>query len=160
MINAELLEKTLQHVKDNQALWDQEHWTSTTECGTAYCFGGWALHLSNIKVRLADGGVAYVAAEDVPAELGLASPWTKRPGQFPVGLVAGTVLGLEPLQYNELFHGENTLDDLEEQVTALLSAAMTEQISEFLQGEAEPQADPEPEPEDQAGQPEGEKVPF
>lgn len=148
MINAELLDQTLQHIKGNQALWSQENWRTSTECGTAYCFGGWVLALSGIPVMLTESGQAYVPAESAPE--GLENPWAKRrPHQFPCGAVAAHVLGLSAEQAWDLFHAENSLAELEEMVTGLMSEAMAEQIAEFLVADAAggEQAPDEPEQE-------------
>lgn len=46
MPNAELAYKILDQIDAHPEQWVQNHWMTTTECGTAYCFAGWAVNLS------------------------------------------------------------------------------------------------------------------
>lgn len=46
MTNVALLQRTLEMIELNPERWDQDHWVSTTECGTTYCLAGWAYVLA------------------------------------------------------------------------------------------------------------------
>lgn len=43
MPNADELNATLDVIKENLQLWDQDVYSKETECGTAACFEGWTL---------------------------------------------------------------------------------------------------------------------
>lgn len=61
--NIELLQETMQWLKDHPELHDQsDYWTS---CGTPLCFAGWATHLNGLtRQRLRD---AYMQTRDYAA---------------------------------------------------------------------------------------------
>lgn len=46
MPNAELAYKILDQIDAHPKRWVQNDWMTNTECGTAYCFAGWAVVLS------------------------------------------------------------------------------------------------------------------
>lgn len=60
------LRRTLAHIQNNRRLWNQNTWVGKTECGTTYCFAGWAVVLEGIPVSVTEGGMAFIRQEDVP----------------------------------------------------------------------------------------------
>lgn len=52
MPNTELLARTLAHIEANPHEWNQSMWASRrTDCGTAYCFAGTAVHLGRPDLK-------------------------------------------------------------------------------------------------------------
>lgn len=75
MPNVELLERTIQFIKDNPDKHDQTNW-----CGTSQCFAGWAATLSGWRagsnsifnsIMIRDDGQRSTASEAAMAELGI-----------------------------------------------------------------------------------------
>lgn len=99
MRNIELLEKTMQFIKDNPEKHDQHTW-----CGTAQCFAGWAVHLQGGRV---------VDEESAIVEVG----WHRDHVQD----VAESLLGLDGWESGALFAGGNTLEELELMVKDLVN---------------------------------------
>lgn len=72
--NADLAHRVLEAIEANPHHWNQRKWCTTTECGTAMCFAGWACHLegwqldplTSYAVRHAPDG-ALLEAEPIPA---------------------------------------------------------------------------------------------
>jgi hypothetical protein len=54
MPNIELLKKTLNFIEVKPDGWKQDRWATVTDCGTSYCFAGWALTLAGVPV-ITDG---------------------------------------------------------------------------------------------------------
>lgn len=95
--NIELLEKTMQHIKDDPTTWDQS--TYWNECGTPGCFAGWACHLAGYNRAQArmmggDGNTSAFAAK---------------------------LLGLNDCESFHLFNATNTLPELELMVKDLVN---------------------------------------
>ena len=97
MINKELLQLTLQKIKDNPQHWNQGHW----HCGTTHCFAGF------VECLLL--GIPF--DEEQEEESGLDSELTE-----PRAIRA---LGISYLDADVLFYANNTLEDLEEMVQLL-----------------------------------------
>ncbi len=91
--NADLARRTLAAIEADPTHWNQKSWVS--ECGTKWCFAGWA-------VRLHTG----------------IDPDAKTPIQSN----AEEALGLDTLQAKPLFSGSNTLDELREMVAQYAAA--------------------------------------
>lgn len=51
MPNTDLLRRTLAHIEDNRREWNQGTWGHRNECGTTYCFAGWAVVLSGGQIN-------------------------------------------------------------------------------------------------------------
>lgn len=93
--NTELLQKTMQFIKDHPEQHDQtDYWT---ECGTPSCFAGWALHLSGHTCQQV------------------------RSGLLSSGDYAALVLGLTTSERIELFCPGNTIFMLELMVKDLVN---------------------------------------
>lgn len=45
MADIERLEAVMTQIRDNPETWDQGEWAQETECGTSYCFAGWAVEM-------------------------------------------------------------------------------------------------------------------
>jgi hypothetical protein len=118
MINTELLRLTLKHIEETPELWVQREWATPTECGTAYCFAGWAAVLS---------GATFTTSWNV------IPPGTDQPRD--VDYYAAEILGIEHTRGPSccarcgndgeipLFEAHNTLGDLREIVARLIEEA-------------------------------------
>lgn len=101
-VNVELLQRTLAQIEAHPELWEQREWRTETDCGTAYCFAGWAAVLSGAAfVRHEDGSLSY---EYVIPPGGGDSIWIQD--------YAAQVLGIGSRHAMDLFDGYNTLADL------------------------------------------------
>lgn len=79
MADAVRLERTMSHIEQNPRLWRQTAWSTETECGTAYCFAGWALQLEGdgipicVDLRCIDETVGparhHVHEDRIPGEV-------------------------------------------------------------------------------------------
>lgn len=102
--NVPLLRQTLAHIEANPETWDQARYRRATDCGTAYCFAGWAAELSGVKwtTPADDFFAGFVLDGDA--------------GETCVDEVAARLLGIEHTRDDfediPLFDGGNTLDDL------------------------------------------------
>jgi hypothetical protein len=71
----ERMRRVLSHIENNLELWDQDHWASSTPCGTAYCFAGWTVVLEGIQI------VGPDPDSDTPTAVrfdDLSEPWRSR----------------------------------------------------------------------------------
>ena len=98
--NIELLEKTMQHLKDNPNSHEQTEWW----CGTTGCFFGWGLALAGLQLDEDDwtvisGGYFGMELPDAAAE----------------------VLGLDKREARILSGGSNTIPELELMVKDLIN---------------------------------------
>ena len=93
--NADLARATLAAIEADLPHWRQSSWISTTDCGTAYCFAGWA-------VRIHDG--------------------TDPDEETPIQYKAEQALGLDPWLAKPLFAARNTLSELREMVAQYAAA--------------------------------------
>lgn len=64
--NMELVNRVFEEISKDLSRWSQTNWTTNynkpadvTMCGTAFCFGGWALHL-NHRLKINESG--YISA--------------------------------------------------------------------------------------------------
>lgn len=106
MANIELLQQTMQYIRDNPEEWDQSYWG----CGTTACFAGHAVRLTGAK--LLHYGDSLFADYCLPLEAG-----------NPVDIAehARRVLELGNEVSQVLFNANNTLEDLEAIVDALIN---------------------------------------
>lgn len=133
LINAELLGRTLKHIKETIDRWNQSWWSIATDNGTAHCYAGWAVTLSGIIIQHEPiGGWAFVRPEDVPAGID-GTFWMYRDDRFTVPSVAASLLGLSEEQAKELFNPENDMEDLERIVGELIGLALEEEINASLE---------------------------
>jgi hypothetical protein len=93
MVNAELLEQTMQFILDNPKKHDPKVWLEESSCGTTACFAGWA---------------CILALKTIPS-------WR------PVAYMAADLLGLDDDDAYILFHGSNTVDQLQHYVKSLVN---------------------------------------
>jgi len=62
--NIELLQQTMQHIKDHPDQHVQDIWAGHYECGTVACFAGWAALLSGWSVKqIEHSGMFWASAE-------------------------------------------------------------------------------------------------
>lgn len=112
MFNGDLADKVLAQIIADPETWNQRAWATETECGTAYCFGGWAVKLGNPTAEFEfdfpdDDSVEYVS---IPGS------------RTPIGEYAAQLLNLSWTgDGNPLFHWSNSLDDLIDLVAQLKS---------------------------------------
>lgn len=110
-MNVELANLVLKEIKAHPDEWEQNSWAYRNECGTAYCFAGWA-----VKIARPDAVFQWRNDSHV---LGVGHASTVEVGgdRFPVTLpiqdFAQQLLELNSLQATVLFAGGNHLDDLE-----------------------------------------------
>lgn len=102
--NIELLETTLQFVKDHPEQHVQGSWGHITECGTVACYAGWAVMLSGMPFE-------FVDHEDCEVPLLTAGR--------SIRATARKLLGLTELEGFALFCSGNTLEELELMVKQL-----------------------------------------
>lgn len=138
VIDVALLRKTLEHIEAHQNEWYQGSWRiprTTSSCGTAMCFAGWATEIMDGEWISRTG--EYVIANEADREwvAGLEnggcdvfgdSMIRERPngrGEIHCSYRARRLLGLSQKQANDLFSGRNDLDDLREIVDRLERAA-------------------------------------
>lgn len=104
MRNIELLEKTMQFIKDNPEKHDQAQW-----CGTAQCFAGWATSLEGYTERMYRDGrpsMSYLVANGRNVH---------------AAELAAQLLGLTGDEADRLFDGGNTIEHLELMVKDLVN---------------------------------------
>lgn len=53
-LNIDLLTQVLERIESDPEHWDQQYWFRANECGTTYCFAGWACVLDG---KIAEGAV-------------------------------------------------------------------------------------------------------
>jgi hypothetical protein len=97
--NAELAYRVLDRIDAEPYRWIQGDWATETDCGTAYCFAGWAVVLAGREPVWDYGECSYVA-DDRGVDEGT---------QF-IGDAAREALGVEDT--GSLFDGFNTREDL------------------------------------------------
>ncbi|XVQ07305.1 hypothetical protein ACQP1W_32450 [Spirillospora sp. CA-255316] len=111
--NVDLLKRTLAHIEAHPEEWDQNEWCTELDCGTAYCFAGWAIKL--------DGRATFTAVNDFVIDEDGTSQDTD---DYAAGL-----LGIKSLERAErdceehLFAADNSLDDLRRIVGELCAEA-------------------------------------
>jgi hypothetical protein len=120
MVNVGLLQRTLATIEAHPESWDQSMWAARTQCGTSYCFAGYA-------VALCGGRANFEGYEDDGEELAYHVVVGLLPGieETAYGPVATTLLGLTELQASELFDERNSLQDLREIVARLTAGPDT-----------------------------------
>lgn len=97
-VNKELLHETMDAVLANPDLHNQANWAIATDCGTAYCFAGWACKLMGHEAdreHLLLDGVAS-STED----------------GYDIQNLATDLLGLDWYSAEQLFAEKNTTTDL------------------------------------------------
>jgi len=139
MTNTDLLKRTLQHIETHPNEWDQERWVTKTDCGTSYCFAGWALMLSEVPIIATQLNEPTVEIDNLSRALARAGMsaivnpddcWSGT--RMTVRDAAETLLGLRGRALPDpednglfacaadvLFEADNSLDDLREYVAGL-----------------------------------------
>lgn len=109
MINVPLLEAALQEVIDHPELHYQRAFHKQTECGTAHCFGGWALALEGAELVENALDFPFLGVRKPDGSIG--NSWN----------MARDALGLTEEQALRLFASENTRAMLELMVKDLVN---------------------------------------
>jgi len=105
-VNKELLRRTMDAVPANPELHNQKLWATQTDCGTAYCFAGWACKLSGFEAD-------FEFLE--PNKAGVIDA-ARLVGGDQIDYKASQLLGLDWWSAECLFAAENTTADLKELV--------------------------------------------
>ena len=139
-VNTELLKQTLDYIKDHETDWIQNQWITPAEeredpsCGTAYCFAGWAVALSNYHVerngcvgidQLPPEVVHRLDAEDNIFQSGYVGGLAAECGDVAAALLNIDGFGRMPHRSCHLFCGHNGLADLERIVAELCGETAT-----------------------------------
>lgn len=102
MTNTDLLKRTLAHIEANPSEWQQSSWAARTDCGTAYCFAGWAVKLSK------PDAVPYFESNESDVTFLARSEGDV----FDIEDLAIDLLDIECDEADQLFAPSNSLDDL------------------------------------------------
>jgi hypothetical protein len=107
--NPQLVRAGLTRVETHLDEWDQGTWAARTECGTKYCYAGHVLLEVGAQINVEDG---TVRVDSLPEQ------YRDRFGRefVEVSLAAKTVLQVDDVTADRLFHGSNSLDELRELV--------------------------------------------
>lgn len=100
--NVPLFRKIFEHIDAHPEEWNQDMWATKTECGTAYCFAGFAMAFSG-EDEADFGPDPFVKVGDV-------SHHTK--SDKSIERVGREALGINEKDAETLFWARNTLDDL------------------------------------------------
>lgn len=115
MANNDLLQRTLAQIEAHPETWNQNRWARRTACGTAYCFAGTALALTYPDMRPVYFNNSLATNEVV------LNPGAEVREHVYVRDHAMRLLDLDDMDAGELFHEDNTLDDLRLMVADLIA---------------------------------------
>jgi len=102
--NLPLLNKVRDHIGAHPETWNQRHWRTVTDCGTSYCFAGWAAYF--------DGAVWANSVTENDLLFGdTAARWAR------------DALGLTDMEAAWLFTASNRLDDIDDCLTTIYARA-------------------------------------
>lgn len=126
--NVDLLWKTLAQVEEQPDLWRQTAFAVALaqlfpgRCGTAHCFGGWAIILHGNTLNADNPGIVTPLPGD---HIDPAVTWDLVGGRtvMDTWAYAQHILGLTADQAGDLFNIRNTLDDLRRIVAELCGEA-------------------------------------
>lgn len=137
MANIERLREVLGHIKNDPKSWEQDSWATRKEndCGTAFCFAGWASQKAGYLAIFSGGYYSgdNLTSRCVQAEEALdfgtieKGSVTSDVGKdyylesYGIYQVARDWLDLNEWQADGLFNGENTLVDLEKIINEIES---------------------------------------
>lgn len=142
-VNKELLKRTLQHIETHPDEWAQERWVTKTDCGTSYCFAGWALTLAGVPIHSSQLNPPVVEINKLHHALAQRGAsvtvdpdnyWTNT--HMTVRDAAEVLLGIQERDLHSddgylhaaadiLFEADNSLDDLREYVAELCATTET-----------------------------------
>lgn len=103
MFNIDLATKVLDHIKSDPEHWDQRWYGVQDDCGTTYCFAGWAVKLADPQAQFRfdhDGSAVYVNPSNSNHSCRIVS-------------YAADLLGLNYDDGDMLFYWANDLNELE-----------------------------------------------
>jgi hypothetical protein len=136
VINVALLRRTLQWVQEHPEHWNQRRWAVESRCGTAFCFAGAALFLTEAQFTFGDAvntgtGASYadfVLMSSLPPDVqegcdSVGSSAAEEDDRVWISEAARELLGLSYEQANDLFDAYNSLGDLEDIVGKLVDSA-------------------------------------
>lgn len=113
--NLPLLRAVLAQIDATPERWNQGYWATKTDCGTAYCIAGWAVHISNPQAQPYWGGTELDNADEACVVL------DEEDGERFIDQSARKLLGLTGTESWSLFGGKNTRADVQriaEQIAA------------------------------------------
>lgn len=137
--DTELLLRVLRQIKGQPGTWNQTTWVrlpafprlEEPECGTAYCFAGWAARFSGYSVS-GKAKLGWIAVSALPQETvaALGEYAGNLSGELQnsvdgtvnvhVSTLAKAVLRLTCMESDRLFNGDNSLEDLERIVQEII----------------------------------------
>jgi hypothetical protein len=117
MANADLLQRTLAQIEAHPDAWNQHNWALRTDCGTSYCFAGWAVTLTHPTAR-----PVFIVGHPVANAIVL-NPDTENAEEWQIADLAAHLLQLRTDEADELFDEDNTLDTLRDMVADLVAGA-------------------------------------
>lgn len=131
MANIELLQRTLDHIEANPQEWDQRQWAARKskaghmECGTAFCFAGWAVQLAKPGIKFNWQNVPihppFTGSSTVMRVRSEAHEIETDGNLFDIGSLATIELGINVGEADELFAEHNTIEHLRELVRKLIA---------------------------------------
>jgi hypothetical protein len=109
------MRRVLAKIESDPKHWDQSGWVTRSACGTAYCFGAWALVLSGIPMSPLSWAVLM---EDLPGDVQVMAQKHLHMGArlVPIPVAAMVVLGLDRNEAAILFRVTNSLARIKELV--------------------------------------------
>jgi len=137
--NVPLLRKVREHIEAHPEEWRQNDWRTVRDCGTAYCFAGWACQIDGgewiLDSSWIDGGEWVLDSSWIDG--GLDSSWLEpRPDDPPgcidapcgidgirAGARARRILGLTADEADELFCAHNTLYGIDRALAGIYARA-------------------------------------
>jgi hypothetical protein len=112
----ELAERVLAQIEEHPEQWQQGEWAFRADCGTVYCFAGWAVRLAHPEAEFLFGVSSLRDGSATLAQLGGSPPRDIKD-------LATELLGLRWRGADVLFDGRNTLEELREYVRQLSAGA-------------------------------------
>lgn len=107
-----MLRRVMTHIKDHPETWHQGSWRSKTECGTRFCFAGWAVEFAE--------DACFFAYED-----GYVSNYMimYKDDVIEAEIAARKILGISYRDAENLFNAGADIDELEDIVDQICADA-------------------------------------
>jgi hypothetical protein len=120
--NVELINKVIEQIDAHPETWCQDLWARKTDCGTSYCFAGWACVLAGEEILWNEHKVGEDTFAAHVRTQGCAS---KEFGEYYVTIRerAQQLLGLGVIEADLLFDWANDREEIQEQVNQVLARA-------------------------------------
>jgi hypothetical protein len=112
--NLDLLRRVLRQIDDDPKSWNQSYWATKSDCGTAYCFAGWACVLSDNQIDWSRRTVTW--SDDVIVAMSVVDGDT-------IGTKAMHALRITQGEAQDLFRQFNTREHLDIECQAIARRA-------------------------------------